>query len=143
MQRTHKKCPRCNEMCPIESFGFRKDRPTKLHAYCRKCKSERMKDWDAQHPGYHAKANRISRVKRLYGLTSEEAKAAEEKRTDPCPICGKIDPDDLLVLDHKHGDKFRDAICRNCNLALGYIDDDPKIAYALGQYLEKHKFKET
>lgn len=52
-----------------------------------------------------------------------------------CAICAAIDE---LVGDHDHATgKPRGILCRNCNLALGNMADDPARLRAAADYLER------
>jgi hypothetical protein len=56
-----------------------------------------------------------------------------------CPICGGTKK---LCMDHSHAAaEFRGWLCNDCNLALGYVKENPAILRALADYLEKSKVK--
>ena len=60
------------------------------------------------------------------------------RRGGECAICGRKSQDRLLPRDHHHiSGKFRGLLCTFCNLALGYIKDDPATADAMAAYLRK------
>jgi hypothetical protein len=44
-----------------------------------------------------------------------------------------------MNFDHCHTTgRFRGWLCRNCNVTLGLVGDDPNKLRALADYLEKH-----
>ena len=54
-----------------------------------------------------------------------------------CAICGTTEK---LVGDHDHATgKPRGILCRNCNVALGNMQDNPKRLRYAAEYLEKFK----
>ena len=55
-----------------------------------------------------------------------------------CLICGL--ESQKLCLDHDHKtNKIRGLLCRNCNAALGILQDDPALCCAAANYLEANK----
>jgi hypothetical protein len=94
-----------------------------------------------------AKAYHIAHLKEIrdwgrkyrHGLSQVTFDALLNNQDGACAICGKTNwnghgPN----IDHDHiTGKIRGILCHNCNLALGHIGDDPKIARAMGDYLEQ------
>lgn len=73
-----------------------------------------------------------------YGLTIEEYEEKYKQQDGKCAIC-EIQPLERLNIDHCHETgKVRDLLCRNCNHALGNVNDDPDLLRRLISYLEKH-----
>lgn len=75
-----------------------------------------------------------------YGLSAEQADEALAKTQ--CAIC-KVGFSEFVrgaAVDHDHTTgKFRDLLCPNCNLGLGYFEEDKgKLQFAI-EYLGKHK----
>lgn len=60
-------------------------------------------------------------------------------KPDSCEVCGSIPiGKHTLHFDHCHIEgHFRGWICRDCNLALGYVKDDIKRLKALIRYLKE------
>lgn len=59
---------------------------------------------------------------------------------DFCECCGRPPTKRGLHFDHCHQlGHFRGWLCNGCNLALGYVDDDPNILRKLIAYLERTK----
>lgn len=76
-----------------------------------------------------------------YGINGDEFRVLVEKQKGKCPICEKTDKKNLSV-DHCHiTGKIRGIICNKCNMALGNVEDSPKILKALANYLEKYVSK--
>ncbi|MDO9463776.1 MAG: endonuclease VII domain-containing protein [bacterium] len=79
----------------------------------------------------------IRRKERKYGLSHEDWLRMYETQDGKCLICGKsfIKPSDAKV-DHNHRTgKIRGLLCNNCNLGIGFLNDDPKIMIKAIEYL--------
>jgi hypothetical protein len=69
-----------------------------------------------------------------YGLTLERFEAMADLQDGRCLICRSVP--ELLVVDHCHKTgRVRGLLCRECNLALGYLKDRPERAMAAAEYL--------
>lgn len=98
---------------------------------------EQRRAWRERRRDHHNAKNRESHVRVRYGLTMEEYEA---KLAGGCAICGS---EEGVGIDHCHATgRVRDALCRRCNLALGYLGDDPTRARAAVDYLERHSVPE-
>lgn len=125
---------RCNT-CDVE-----KDYPKAFPSYrgrqCRECYNARMRQYQSLRPEQVRRANL-----RRYGLTPEDYDAMNDAQKGVCAACGSP-PDGSgntghrLAVDHCHATgEVRGLLCRECNLALGYVKDDPKRLRALVHYL--------
>lgn len=78
-------------------------------------------------------------LKSRYGMTTEQQQALLETQGGKCASCG----DDFFKtphVDHDHSTgKIRGLLCRECNIAAGYLKDDPARVMDLAAYLVKHK----
>lgn len=85
------------------------------------------------------KQKELDRIRfKKYGITGEEFRLIVKKQNGKCPICKRKDNKNLSI-DHDHfTGKLRGVICNRCNMALGNVQDSPKILKALINYLEKH-----
>jgi len=93
-----------------------------------------MKDWIEEN-GKRYKIedyNHALRIRRTLALEKE----AGRPKPDNCEVCGKKG---RICFDHCHNSsKFRGWICEQCNVILGYANDNPKILRLLADYLDKH-----
>jgi hypothetical protein len=89
----------------------------------------------------------LRRRAKEYGLDVEEVMAHFSAHNGLCDICGQPPADRdgtprksrRLCIDHDHlTGKFRGLVCRNCNLALGFMNDNPKWLIEAANYLERH-----
>jgi hypothetical protein len=88
----------------------------------------RMSKWCAKHNLW------ASQIKNRYGCDDEMIESLMVLKEDGCSICGGHH---LLGIDHCHDTGLvRGWLCRRCNTALGFFNDDPeRLAVAL-RYLQ-------
>ncbi len=74
------------------------------------------------------------RLRRTYGITLEDVERMRIEQRGLCKICQKAKE---LFIDHDHATKkIRGLLCMQCNLLLGFFDEDPiKIGSAI-RYLD-------
>lgn len=86
---------------------------------------------------YRPRASSRRHRLRVYGLTPEDYDALLAKQDRACAICREpCRTGDALVVDHDHDTgAVRGLLCRTCNLALGYLRDDPDLIAAAAAYL--------
>lgn len=115
----------------------------------------KQKAWGAEHKkersesgkvyyGRNKKKHKAWRLMHDYGLSQEAFDNLLYEQGGGCAICKKLDwAGRQPLVDHEHGKKMvvRGLLCQHCNVALGHIGDDPIIARAMADYLEKPKEK--
>jgi hypothetical protein len=86
-------------------------------------------------------------VRRLYGDVGTQLERIRVTPTATCMICGRTAAEVVqnsthyktpkpLGIDHDHAtDIVRGVLCRDCNLALSYLRDDPALLRAALAYL--------
>lgn len=101
---------------------------------------EATKKWRAAHPDKW----RLMQVKRVYGLSESEYRELEARANGVCGICKKPPEGDgrgmrQLHVDHNHTTgKVRALLCKKCNLAVGYLEENAGRARDLAIYLDTH-----
>ncbi|WP_352852983.1 endonuclease VII domain-containing protein [Mesorhizobium sp. M0139] len=91
----------------------------------------------------HSAKNRISKLKRVYGITPEQWDALFEGQGHRCAVCGSTEPRTTRgrgwQTDHCHATgKVRGILCFRCNIGLGKFEDDTdRLASAIA-YLKLH-----
>jgi hypothetical protein len=127
-----KRCPKCGETKPLDSFAYHKNYTTKdkRQSYCKPCQyviSEK------------------SRIMRTYGITVDEYQKMVEAQQHRCAICGQEENDAIkkrLSIDHSHNDKqIRGLLCSKCNLGIGNFDDDVNRLRSAIAYLDRFRRK--
>lgn len=124
-------------MKPLTDFHRSKRHPQGRYPWCKDCKNARSagyyKRWTDEQREKHKR--RVAAWR--YGLSAEEYDElifGEEAR---CAICGGQDSRrGRLCVDHNHQTgKVRGALCTDCNLAIGYLRDDPELFRKAAAYL--------
>jgi hypothetical protein len=133
-----KKCSKCGELKPLESFRFRNKTLNKRHSKCNVCYSEYQKyRWDNNINGARDKGRNASRkynYEQRYNAPGEVIDRLMKDKNGNCEICGT---EKELFVDHCHNsDKYRGLLCRSCNLMLGYARDNMDTLIAGANYLK-------
>ena len=95
--------------------------------------------YDYKYNKTHLEAKRKTRRKRLYGITHENYEQLLENQNGVCAICGENRSKHALGVDHNHTTKsIRGLLCKKCNIALGYMEDNIGWLQKMISYLELH-----
>lgn len=101
-------------------------------------KAARMRAWEAKNP----LKRKSTYLKRRYGLGISEYEELLSKQQCVCAICGQVDPNVALSVDHCHDTKVvRGLLCTNCNRGIGHFRDDPKLLERAIAYLDANRSK--
>lgn len=77
-----------------------------------------------------------ARIEQRYGINEATYNAMLEQQGFRCKCCD-YQPGRKLCIDHDHSTgKVRGLLCNDCNRALGFAKDDPKILHNLSLYLK-------
>ena len=103
----------------------------------------RVKKWqeeNKEHLKKYKQKNSRKILLKKYGLTIERYNKILEQQNNKCVICGNMNNDKRLVVDHnwKNGE-VRGLLCKNCNVSLGNLKEDINLFYKCIEYLNKHK----
>lgn len=132
---TSKKCCTCKEELPAASFHKNKSTKTGLANECKVCKKARAKDYyDNNTDKWRNRHYNLT-----YNLSIEEYVTMLAKQQGKCAICGCTESRDgkRFAVDHCHDTgKIRGLLCRPCNSAIGFLNDNASIARAAADYLE-------
>lgn len=144
---TARRCTRCKEIKPFEEFVKRGPKRGGYGTECKACKRVRSSE------EYHASPIEQARIrgknlKKNFGITLEEYNAMLTLQNGLCAVCRKeetrIDPRRRIVsslaVDHDHTTgAIRGLLCYTCNMALGFLQEDPDRIQSLLAYLLKYK----
>lgn len=87
------------------------------------------------------KASSRERTYTLYlGITQQERQSIIDSQGGKCKACGSDDPKSKkgFVIDHCHtSGKIRGALCTQCNVALGMVNDSKERLQQLMRYLNE------
>ena len=82
-------------------------------------------------------ASRNNNLKYRYGITEEIYNEMLDKQDYSCAICNQKSEKNLSV-DHCHTTgKIRGLLCQNCNVGLGYFNDDKNRMKLAMRYLDQ------
>lgn len=100
---------------------------------CRECIGEYAKSWSADNKERVRENQRLARVRRVFG--SEGLELDQRRQAgDPCDICGNRTI--KMAIDHCHKTgRIRGLLCKDCNLILGWVRDDPSRLQDMADYL--------
>lgn len=120
-------CYECRKTMNPEQFNTQKNRS--LTSTCIQCQAEVYRT-------KHASKNNATRRLRRYGVDEATYARMLETQDHRCFVCRELV---ALNVDHDHETgKVRDLLCTPCNLALGYVNDDPSLLRRLASYVESH-----
>lgn len=140
--RDEKRCPRCGLVKPALEFKTRvRDGRTYLRSYCHPCDAEHLVGLP-KNPEKARAHNRRMTLRRYYGMSVEDYDALLIAQKGVCAVCGSPEPSGrkkYLCVDHDHvTGAIRGLLCGRCNVAVGFLRDDPDRAVRLIEYLRTH-----
>jgi hypothetical protein len=136
-------CRSCKQAKPLTDFGPDKNGPLGRKRECRACQAARaardrqQNDSDPERRSRRLDGQRRSYVKQAYGAAGLAA-YARIRAGEPCDVCGNRPAGQRgMAIDHCHRSaRVRGILCKDCNLVLGWMNDDPARLRALAAYLE-------
>lgn len=103
----------------------------------------KVKAAHATHALKHPEKVRARHRKYRYGLTIEAYEQLKAEQHGGCAICRRAPEDTtrgILVVDHDHETKrVRALLCNECNIAVAAVRERITTAFALWNYLTRHK----
>lgn len=94
--------------------------------------------------------HRLTKRATMFGVLEEEFAKMIAAQNGRCAICGTAEPGDRgwnLDHDHRYAPKdptgHRGALCRNCNLLLGYARDREEVLSGAIAYLRRHRLRQV
>ena len=134
----YRTCMTCGVEKNILEFYMRDKKTGRRHSACKECDKARVK---ARHQA-NPERTRNNDLKRNYGITLQEHQEMYKNQNGVCAICkGEGDGKwKKLCVDHDHNTgKVRQLLCRNCNMVLGQVGDNPNLLEEMIKYLQKHQ----
>lgn len=153
-------CKGCDRDLPIADFGSHKRGKYKGQPYtrCGGCRERKATEWKAKNPNgqpYDAKATRIAKIAKYYGLTVEQYDEILSEQNFACAICESettysrgykhvAKGESNFMVDHCHTTgKVRGLLCGLCNRALGLFRDNPESCERAAEYLRRSQSEES
>lgn len=130
-----KVCRSCNVEKTSDEFYSHKETLDRLRNECKECwNKQSLKYYFANKETLNMK-RRKKHFERNYNLTTEELESLKDKQENKCLVCSSVGD---LVVDHNHKTgKIRGLLCNRCNLAVGFIENNPGWAPKAVAYLER------
>lgn len=143
-----KKCSKCKQILPAESFPRSNIHKTGLYSYCFPCKN--IASTESKKKNRHAiiaynnredvKQRRLARdYLKKYGIELKDYDLMLEAQGGGCQICKSTDPkgQGRFHVDHNHETgEVRGLLCSHCNTGLGMFKDSPALLISAAAYLE-------
>lgn len=126
-------CTRCKAPKPIEEFGPDSRCRGGRKRICRTCLSTYSRAWQIANKDQWEEGRRIARIRRVFG---EDGLNVDRRRQAGagCDICGQRTI--RMAIDHSHlTGRVRGLLCKDCNLILGWVQDDPARLRAMADYV--------
>lgn len=118
-----KLCKDCKKTLPAAYFYLRGD-TGKPYGSCKKCRSQKGKNWRLQNPEVEAERHRVWLLKTRYNITISEYEKILSDQGGVCAICHEAPAGKTLHVDHDHGSgRIRGLLCYRCNVGIGYMKD--------------------
>lgn len=134
-----KKCTKCEQTKDFDSFAKHKGHKDGLSSHCKSCKAEKDREyWSSVPKGERTSRQRNTMLRHRYGISACEYDEMLASQNGCCAICFGTDIRRLAV-DHDHRTGMvRQLLCSKCNLAIGYLNDDIRLAESLCAYIRRH-----
>ena len=151
-------CCFCKKTKAISEFGKNSGNSDGLICRCKECASEynkvyyrknkekiiaRHKKWkESLGKEYYIRRRKYFRngnLKKNYGININEYNSILKSQNGVCAVCGKIERyknRKYLSVDHNHNTgEVRGLLCGDCNVAIGYVNEDVEILRKMIIYL--------
>ena len=117
----------------------RKQTKSKWDADNREHRKEYNKEYKTKNPEYFKRKH----LSYSYGISLEEYDRMLHNQNCRCAVCGKHAEETQrkrLFVDHSHATgKIRALLCQQCNTAIGMVNEDTDVLFALVAYLNEHR----
>lgn len=133
-QATHKRCPGCGELKPLDDFVRNASKPSGRGGYCRPCQNIVGKRNTERLHG----STRTYHLKWRYGLIAAEVQELIDEQRGVCAIC-RVRPAEHVDHDHETG-RVRGMLCFTCNVGIANFGEDRERMRFAMIYLEIHEY---
>lgn len=141
-----RKCPKClRELPATNEYFYRKKHQNAvgLDNWCKRCRSAQQAEYRKQYFSDDERRLRsaLRDTRSGHGCSYEEYKRLEAKQKGKCAVCkkpprGSKFNERRLHVDHCHRTGFiRGLLCIKCNVALGLLEDNPRLLKSALRYL--------
>lgn len=134
--QTSKECSRCGTLKPLSEYHKSKKIKSGYRAHCKECHKKHCREYYATSHGQEQ--IRGAQLKKAYGISLEEYNLLLKKQDGKCAICGTEEcrTGKAFAVDHCHETgEVRGLLCRPCNSALGFFNDNYDTCQKAADYL--------
>lgn len=143
---TERCCSRCKSVKPLSEYKpvMAEKRRHLLMSWCIECEKlrrEKYKSNRTRKPEYYRDESfiRTGSSKHGWKLRPQAYQRMLESQNGGCDICGTLEKDRRLSVDHCHvTGKIRALLCRRCNTGIGFFQEDIDLLEKAIQYLKHH-----
>lgn len=126
-----KRCAGCELVKALDEFHPSRSSGDRRQSHCKACANTGAKQRD-------------SKLRSKYGISHADYERMLASQGGICALCGTDNPKSKngkhFYVDHCHASgAVRGLLCVNCNLLLGYAQDDEARLFAAIEYLRKSK----
>jgi len=144
-----KTCSKCKRNLPLTTKYFSRDKHKKsgFTSQCKRCRNENKQSPECEkkyqrkyNDSEKGKINRRKQQLAKYGLTEQDYKILYENQHKKCAICKKELPysNTNVHIDHnQETGKVRGILCQQCNVGLGFFQDNLDLLIAATNYLQR------
>ena len=146
----NKVCIKCQQLLPLANF-YKEPRVKSGHTgRCKLCTKSAANTYYSNnkenvlnriHSSYCPAKARNDKLKRTYGLSSEDYETMLTNQKHRCLICGSTDSyhnSGKFVVDHCHStNQIRGLLCSHCNFGIGHFKDNSETLRSAASYLER------
>ncbi len=139
-----KRCSDCKVVKSMEYFHNHKNTTDGKAQNCAECAQKTSAKYYTPEYGsarYQRNKDRLKNnsLLRDFGITLEQYRAMFDQQKGLCAVCDRPSPDKALAVDHDHvTGEVRRLLCGNCNVAVGFVQESPRIAIRIADYLESY-----
>lgn len=137
------RCPGCREIKVLEtSFYTNRASRTGYASHCMVCANQLGRENGLLRKKYYARdkqktRDRILRAK--FGISLEDYDRLFKIQNYGCAICGGLNSDRALAVDHNHKTgQVRGLLCSRCNAAIGFLQEDTNRALKAIEYIRRY-----
>jgi hypothetical protein len=142
-----KACAKCKQVLSLDRFSPHRRMRDGRQSYCKPC----ARTWHHEHKDYVVRKNAAWKKAnpdyardhwrlRQLGASKEWVVAQIEKQGNKCAGCEKSFVGHREHVDHCHKTgTLRGLLCRECNLALGYVRDSEATLTRLAAYIARQE----
>ncbi len=148
MSELTKVCTVCGEELPLKAFAYSRANRAKYNRRgdCKKCHNAKARERQKRNPVKWEGTRRSCHLRWTFGLSQEDYDKMFTRQNGVCAICGQPETgmrkETLIHLAVDHNRKtgeVRELLCRNCNVALGFLNEDEDRCRSMATYIQKHK----